>query len=395
MLVNWFSRREIIINLIGFHGEQKKMNKNDIVKLHYDILNIFIKTKPDLVHLMKSCDYGIGIDIPDNNHLEGDVWCHVLFSYNAMLSIPQFYDLNEEQIVMSCISILFHDIGKLYCRTIKNDKVHFYNQEKRSVIEIINNIEFIQYWYGLNDISLHRIIMIVSALNQYHLCSNFNNIFPFLNYDSYAFDIYKVVVTANQMGRISDNRSKDLDIYIDKFNVEDPTIVNENNVSVYLMVGAPSSGKDYVINSIFSQYEPIVISYNDISVREFTNYNKKLPVNLNDIDVYKFSRRWCSENKISLLSGLLKDINEAISNGHKTIIINNNNIDIESRKEILTALSFISNISIEACIVYSSIKSMIIRENKYDADYIKEIAYSFELPTMNEGFNNIHIVMND
>jgi predicted kinase len=374
--------------------------------IHSDIFELFISMKPEVVYTMKSCDHGINLHLPNPYHMEGDVWTHTCLSYNALLSIPEYYKLNSFQKSLACLAILCHDIGKPFSRKINEvNYCTFYNHESRSVIETISIVDFLNENYHLTAQLFYWLLLIINLHSEYwkENC-DLNKIYADLDYNDILLDVYKVITRADSLGQIT---SSSIGL---KSNIFDLTFEKPDNIiefddtkpTVYLMIGSPASGKDTIASNLLENVS--IVSYDKLRVelykQSFINENKLKDLSPNEL--YNNAWKWCNDKRIQLNDPMYGEIKDLLASG-RNVAISNTNMTNKSRKPHIERLrkEYGYTINIVACFVCVDIIDLWERdENRKDEDksvgekVITKMYYSFELPTFSEGYDNIILYLN-
>lgn len=115
-----------------------------MIKNSTNLIRYFYKEFPDFVKQMQNCDHNLSLDTPNNYHLEGSVFTHVMM---IMKQIQQASYLTDYDKYIYSVIALCHDLGKLEARQIKDGKVTFYNHDAISAfkaIDVLNRLGLYQ-----------------------------------------------------------------------------------------------------------------------------------------------------------------------------------------------------------------------------------------------------------
>lgn len=375
-------------------------------EIHSMIFELFVRKNPTAVYSMKSCEHGLNLNDPNPHHMEGDVWTHTCIAYQSLLHMDDYYSLSDDQKIFVCLTVLCHDLGKPFKRvTNDNNRHRFAGHEKRSVAEMINLIPFFRNDCGLKNDRIYEMMCVVSAHSEYWLGQSMQNVFDLLNYDEELLDLYKIVVSADKCGQIT-MRGFESKADIDNFNFNlygPDKFQGIRGINIYMLIGPPASGKDYLIDNSMSG-EVAKVSYDSIRVRLYLKDNPAMINNANKDEVYSMAWAWCNINKINLDIHMMNDIDDALKTGVSNIAISNTNMTTKGRVALIKKLrdNFCIPINVIASVVMCGIDELVERDNNRQSDdksvgkdVITRMFYNFEIPTLAEGFDGIIIADND
>jgi hypothetical protein len=378
------------------------MNKS-IEQIHSDIFHSFVTYLPDLVYLMKTSEHGINLHKPNPYHMEGDVWTHTCLVYQALLYVPQFHELPEQSQHMACMAALCHDLGKPYKRFVNEyNRPRFGGHEQRSVVEMMNVTDFLVSVHGYNDEMIYDLMAIVASHSVYWLSDSMQNVLPCLNYNPVSLDIYKVLSMADQMGQIRRETGEKKNIYEFEFDLTPPVSnrVVDPTKKVYITIGAPGSGKDYVLNMISDHIK--IVSYDQLRVELYKEEMGDVIKDLPSTELYSNARKWVIKKKVNLDPPMYKIIRDWVVSGVNYIGISNTNMTRKGRMHVVRKIrELCPEYTICYVFVFAHTEDLIMRDkNRKDVDKmvgeqaIYQILNNFELPIMDEGVDEIAICYN-
>lgn len=376
-----------------------------VEQLHSDIFKSFIMNNPDLVYLMKTSDHGVNIHKPNPYHMEGDVWTHTCLAYQALLYIPQFRELNDWAQRLVCMAVLCHDLGKPYRRFVNDsNRPRFSGHENRSVIEMMNLADYFVDVLDYTDEDIYYLMLIVASHSVYWLGKSMQEVVPQLNYSSELLDIYKVLAMADQMGQIrEDVTDGKKDIYSFEFDLTLPR--NDNNIipekTVYVTIGAPGAGKDYVLKNIINPNIKI-ISYDQLRVELYKEAHPGYNWNeLTSTKLYEDARNWVIKTRLNLDPRMYMQIRSQYLDGH-IIGVSNTNMTRKGRMRLVRKLrELCPDYSIVYVMVYAHVEDLIMRDKQREeidksigSAPIYQILNNFEVPILDEGVDAIMVHYN-
>lgn len=386
---------------------------DEVGKVHSDVFQVFVEYIPDVVYTLKNCDHGYNIHKPNDYHMEGDVWTHTCMAYQSLLYIPQFHELDEDQRFLTCVAVLCHDLGKPFKKFLNEyNRYRFGGHERRSVVELINILDLLVNVYNMSTKSIYDLMLVVSAHSEYWLRDSLQEVLPLLNYDMNLMDVYKVVATADQRGQLcKSTHAAKKDIYAMSLVDVERKEFDGSKQSVFIMIGPPASGKDYIIKTHMTE-DVKVLSFDKMRVDLYLNHlNIHNKLNMSGdayrlitppTQLYSEAWKWCNDTKKNFDSMLQESIIEELLYGH-SVAISNTNMTIKSRRKLITFLKSIKivDINIIGCLVYSDFYTLGERDNSRRSDdktvgeqVIRKMCNNFEVPTMDEGFDNIMTFLN-
>lgn len=355
-----------------------------------NLVTYFVDNYNDLFNKMIECDHGLDGRL-NPYHEEGSVWVHTEMVLEAV------QDKNDLDVL---VAALLHDIGKVYAREVKGDKVCFFGHAGVSTfyaIDIVEDIkknlsgfELIDVAKILNMINIHDIFFINKTnLSAKDLANKLSG---------YGAEFVRKLISlasADNNGRICKNRVDEIDFveYADEV-LERVIMLNlakkydesnyknfKDNVAI-VMVGLPYSGKSTHIQNMANSGDYVVISRDNIimSLANGDSYNKAW----NMVDQQKVNR--------------LLDVNlRSAVNHNKNLIVDMTNLSAKSRRGKINMLS--SDYSKNAWVFYVGMnelkRRMDIRKDKViNNDVILGMMKQYTIPMFDE-FDSISFLYGD
>ena len=176
--------------------------------------------------------------------------------------------------------------------------------------------------------------------------------------------------------------------------------MTETQTNIYLFCGVPGVGKDYIANKLFP--ENIILSYDQIRIEQFLKNNSNFK-SKNSNDLYNAAWNWCNKSKIDLGSILRNKIIHYATAGHN-ISICNTNISVKPRKKLINEIIQITskiNLVLHCYYIFSESETIFNRDNDRNEtdktvgrDVVQRFMINQELPTLNENFQTVEIIIN-
>lgn len=343
-------------------------------------------------------DYFSNKLIPDENHLEGDVWTHTCLVFSSFIKLMEYKYTIDVLDVYKCVSMLCHDLGKPFTRDDSGEKVTFYSHPFASIQPTVEFINYLKnrgyyigeypYYYILNPISNH-IDFLRSDYKKHILYSNYDISLLYINTNLCYHDSKGRITAKDKEGNI--NNIMNTIRYVSNSKYPQPHTKNYNCCFIFLC-GTPASGKNWYIDN----YLPNVpsVSYDDIRM---DIYYENFPSSGNKKEDYINAYKYCTHNKIDINSYLNKYIKDYIEDGHKTIVINNTNLTKKRRRSLINLLG--KNNYFKAIYIVRDENSIInSNKNREDKnlpdDVVNHFIYKQPIPTMEEGFDEIEFFDN-
>ncbi len=370
--------------------------------MHSNVFKVFLRTKPDVVYSLKSCDHGTNIHTPSPHHMEGDVWTHTCIAYQSLLSIDSFNKLVPIEQLFVCLAVLCHDLGKPFMRKLstKADHYHFANHAQRSVVEMTTICDMFKRFYFLSADDIYNIMLIVSAHTSYWSEKDPQVVFSLLNYDKDLFKLYKIVAQADEMGQIRMDGIESKGI--NDCNIDDSVTKLEDDTrpNVIIMMGCPACGKDTVAEKIVKDTNDDykIFSFDNVRINAYQKNHSDYKSTGNDL--YSAAWNWCNKVKLDLNKIMFNEIKLALNAG-KEIIISNTNMSIKARARLINSIRNLGDVNVICIYVYVDKFDLIDRDNSRKDDdksvgeeVIHRMYTSMQLPTLNEDIDRIIPIYN-
>lgn len=365
-----------------------------------DLIKEFQYYAPGLASAMRDCSHHYSPTHINPFHIEGDTWTHTCLAYNELRRLKLD---NPTMNLLAGITVLGHDIGKIYTRHSPSPgKIAMYNHAFASIqdtFEFVKHLDcqgyFINCELSLNQI-LHYVLTAIS--NHMDFLNNRKLNLEKCNFDPNLLSLSKILVYCDINGSI--NQDEEIQ--------EPPTTIygdsgwfisnSSCNSDIILFCGPPASGKDYLATEM-SIYSRDVISYDDIRVNM---YQEKYGIDEEKTynEQYNEAFHYCNEHKINLTPYLIKKIEKIVENGKQAIICNTN-LTRKSRRSI------INSIKNNKVLKYKTISAKYVlceREELYKRDELRsktvgnrvidKFIYNQQIPTRDEGFEEINFIAN-
>lgn len=374
--------------------------------MYVELLKEFQLWNPGLVKMMKECSHHFSPTDINPYHVEDDVWTHTLLAYNQLV--------NSEHYTINCLgmclatAVLCHDIGKVYTRHSPSPgKISMYNhafagiQDTYEFTHLMWNKGIYKYmelsdvlYYVLSLVSNHMDYMI-NPNNRNKLCNNRNKL---CNNNSDLKKMSDILLYCDKSGSFSTINDYSEDVKPKNYIFS--SLDNELG-DIILVCGPPASGKDTIAKEM--GYE--VVSLDKIRLEKyidsFTADSGVDTFDYKDKKFYKDAFEYCNKNKIDLNAPLLKKIKEVLDEG-KRVAVCNTHLTRKSRRSIINQLRQdrkYKNEKISALFLCCDRKTLYKRdEEREDKTVSKQIidkfVYNQQVPTINEGFDNIKFFYN-
>lgn len=385
---------------------------------YVELLKNFQEWNPEIVDMMRNCSHHFDSNNLNPYHAEGDVWSHTMMMYRDFLSnintindmfyciVNQYYHFPDDKVddLMDflAISILCHDIGKVYNRAVPNGqygKIAFYSHSFSSVQPTIDFISFLKnnkgidfsYYIGsiLNVISNHMDYFSLGERDRILLADNDIITFAIGEYLN-AFDIRNSIDSDMQFSIFPLPKDSIID-NIDYMEFKDFMVNPESKVyDIIVYCGCPGSGKDYIAE----MNNDIIHSFDQIRLNKYIEDGNSYLYKSNH-ELYNDAFVYCNENNINLMSILNDGIKDDLENDNIFIpAICNTSLTRKSRRSIA---SHFNKYSIK--IVYVVAPSHILHyrnENrsskKLDKLIMNRFMYNQQVPTMFDFKNTKNVV---
>ncbi len=380
------------------------------MKEYVNLLGYFQEWNPEIIEKMKNCSHHLDSQNKSPHHMEDTVWTHTILMYKDVL---ENYDLMADDFAeivgnfdwsfdytfeylfyFLTISILCHDIGKIYNRFSPNGqygKIAMYGHSYSSIQPVIDFLSFLEREKGIsftND-EIYIILNVISNHMDYYQLDVKNRV----KLANYNFDNFYLGEMLNAI-----DRRNSIDINLDFLQIQFINYENvlmhigfkyildkgkEPNPELILYCGVPGSGKDYLA----SNYVLPTFSYDDIRINEYLKENSEEKY-CNSHTLYKKAWEWCNEQKVNL-NTLLKENIDLFGEG----IICNVNLTRKARRSLCNLFK-----DYRIKIIYIGVKSDLLHyrnENrsskKLDRNIVNKFMFNQQIPSFFEGNNIVSI----
>jgi hypothetical protein len=386
--------------------------ENNIDYIISDTFEKFIHNFNDYVFEMLNCEHGFSY-IPHQYHLEGNVWTHTCMSYSHIKSVLENVKLDEHEIVLLCIIVLFHDIGKPTCYQddIEKKKRTFNQHDYRSMQIMLNNYKIIKSVFSVSDEDIIGMMLIIQSHTLYYQVNDINKVYALLNYRHDLIKLYTLLASVDARGQIRSNSSRsgkdDVDLLkeflkLDFNNIKKVDDKPSYKRNLYIISGCSGSGKDFVCKNHLSKKIDIVVSWDDIRVSLYLDNNEN-DINETYNELYHKAFAWCSEQKnINLLQETQQLVTKLYKNGYNNIAIANVSLTRKARKSLI-GIGKTNNANVHSVALLVE-KDKLVNRNMLRVSEVKgkkiekEIIYNmfdqYILPTHIEGFKSIKYIFN-
>ena len=109
----------------------------------YTLIQDFNHFSPELVEKMTKSDHSKGQGMMNPYHGEGSVWTHTMLTLQGVTHLLILYPKFEKDKLNFYFTMLCHDIGKIYTREEKNDRVSFFGHGDFSIQDTINFYKYL------------------------------------------------------------------------------------------------------------------------------------------------------------------------------------------------------------------------------------------------------------
>jgi len=342
----------------------------------YNILNKFVNEFGHLVTAMKNTNHHSS-DYFSPNHMEGDVWTHTMLCLNHFINFnkKEYVDKDIEKSII--FAILCHDIGKIFTRGNKENKVTFYNHPSMS---IKNTIEIL---YAFKDIfdNFENVCNLVlpSVENHINLYNQSKNKHMYFNNNPDLYHVSNTLAICDAHGSICLNKKYDPV----PFKLSLP---EKHERNVYIFCGAPGSGKDYLAEKMGLP----IVSFDKERVKIYQEKNDVS--NLSEKDIYKNSFKYCNDNKVDLIKCMKKTV-KSIEGDY---CVCNTNMNAKARRTLINQLG---KANYHCKYVIADNDTLHNRDLQRDSKtvgwtVILRMIKTQEIPSMKEGFASVNIVCN-
>ena len=347
----------------------------------------FIKTEPEKYQEMLESNHAVDIHQPNIFHCEGTCWAHVMMVMTWIEAQKEKY--SDEDYIVLITSALLHDTGKPNCQETMpaNDtkpiRNSFKGHEGVSTFFSVGVLKKLQAEFPeiYTTEIIEKIIKVVSLHGTY------------IDETSDILFLRDEFRKADKNGAI---RLVDEGMYAqyEKRKFLKPT-TTENNKNLFVLIGLPNSGKCSLRNEFVRSFPEASIVSRDDLLEEF--YKRKTGAITDYNTMYKFLH----EDKL-LLKEFTKEFEDYLNKLAKTsdnIIVDMTQLSLSSRRKMLNHFPKHN----KKAIVIMTDNDELFRRNeqrfqetkKYISEkVIENMMTSFTFPVLEEGFDNIELIIN-
>ena len=347
----------------------------------------FIKTEPEKYQEMLESNHAVDIHQPNIFHCEGTCWAHVMMVMTWIEAQIEKY--SDEDYIVLITSALLHDTGKPNCQETMpaNDtkpiRNSFKGHEGVSTFFSVGVLKKLQAEFPeiYTTEIIEKIIKVVSLHGTY------------IDETSDILFLRDEFRKADKNGAI---RLVDEGMYAqyEKRKFLKPT-TTENNKNLFVLIGLPNSGKSSLRNAFVQSFPEASIVSRDDLLEEF--YKRKTGAITDYNTMYKFLH----EDKV-LLKEFTKEFEDYLNKLAKTsdnIIVDMTQLSLSSRRKMLNHFPKHN----KKAIVIMTDNDELFRRNeqrfqetkKYISEkVIENMMTSFTFPVLEEGFDNIELIIN-
>lgn len=360
------------------------------MEINKDILvNWFIKNEKKIYLDMFNCSHAIDNREPMKYHMEGTVWTHTLM---VVTYIETFFEFNKNfesfnEIYLSVLTAgLLHDIGKPYTKEklkateTKPERYMFKGHEGLSTFLVIGVLKKLKQDFPnlYTDDIIDNIIQIIS-LHGVSVESTKKDLLLMRN----------IFRNADKKGAIRDSNENIMSQYPDRKYLKRKTL--DDDKKLIMFVGTPNSGKStlrekFPEHTIISRDDYLSIFYTEEFGEHSLKYN----------EVYK---KIHSDDKLKKkFDNVFNTYCSKISKNSNKVIIDLTMLSLSSRRKMLSKFP---KFRASAYVILTDINSLIKREKerrkigkKIHTKVYKTFFKNFTIPTNEEGFDEIKIIIN-
>lgn len=363
-----------------------------------DLFREFQLYSPGLVNKMRNCSHNYSSCDINPYHMEEDVWSHTCLSFNELLKLKIG---NEKIKTLSGLSVICHDIGKIYTRFSPSPgKIAMYGHAFASIQDTIDFIKYLdnKNYFDNLDLSISEILYYVLTSIGNHMdfmVKNPSKRFSLSNSDHQLFNISNILLHCDINGSIAykDNDNNFPPVFDSSEDFKNHDSI-DNNSRILLFCGPPACGKDTIAKDL--GYD--IISYDDLRIEI---YLENVGVN-SDIknynDLYGEAFKYCNKNKINFNPYLINKIKEKLNNN--SVAICNTNLTRRLRKTIINSIKTDNELKDESisalflCTDKQTIYKRDIERNKtVGKEVIDKFIYNQQIPSKEEGIDYINFYL--
>ena len=347
----------------------------------------FIKTEPEKYQEMLESNHAVDIHQPNIFHCEGTCWAHVMMVMTWIEAQKEKY--SDEDYIVLITSALLHDTGKPNCRETMpaNDtkpiRNSFKGHEGVSTFFSVGVLKKLQAEFPeiYTTEIIEKIIKVVSLHGTY------------IDETSDILFLRDEFRKADKNGAI---RLVDEGMYAqyEKRKFLKPT-TTENNKNLFVLIGLPNSGKSSLRNAFVRSFPEASIVSRDDLLEEF--YKRKTGVITDYNTMYKFLH----EDKL-LLKEFTKEFEDYLNKLAKTsdnIIVDMTQLSLSSRRKMIN--HFPKHNKKAIVIMTDNVELFRRNEQRFQETkkfisekVIENMMTSFTFPVLEEGFDNIELIIN-
>ena len=347
----------------------------------------FIKTEPEKYQEMLESNHAVDIHQPNIFHCEGTCWAHVMMVMTWIEAQKEKY--SDEDYIVLITSALLHDTGKPNCQETMpaNDtkpiRNSFKGHEGVSTFFSVGVLKKLQAEFPeiYTTEIIEKIIKVVSLHGTY------------IDETSDILFLRDEFRKADKNGAI---RLVDEGMYAqyEKRKFLKPT-TTENNKNLFVLIGLPNSGKSSLRNTFVRSFPEASIVSRDDLLEEF--YKRKTGAITDYNTMYKFLH----EDKL-LLKEFTKEFEDYLNKLAKTsdnIIVDMTQLSLSSRRKMLN--HFPKHNKKAIVIMTDNVELFRRNEQRFQETkkfisekVIENMMTSFTFPVLEEGFDNIELIIN-
>jgi predicted kinase len=367
----------------------------------YRLIEDFQKWGPVLVSDMRHCFHNYSAYIINPFHKENDVWSHTCLAYNQLLQLP-ITDPNLK--LLSGISVLCHDVGKVYTRKVdeNHNKIKMFNHAFASIqhtIDFIKDLSLLGYFKNIDiDIVYYYVLTAVSNHMDWMYSKDNELIY---NKDPNLRILTNILEYCDKTGSICPTNNASQLIKPSSQFIDEKLYPNPDNVlnsDIIFMCGPPASGKDTIVEQ--RKLNIAKVSFDDIRVQQYKDNNAVDP-DWSFHELYKASFHFCNDKKINLNNLMIKQIQEYFNSGYDKVCICNTNLTRKLRRGTINSIKSISSLrdktigAMFLCVECGKLHYRdMSRDKSVGVEVINKFCYNQQIPTMKEGIDHIWFMSN-
>lgn len=364
------------------------------------LVSWFIANYPQYYKDMFSSNHCVELDKPNIFHAEGTVWTHTMMVMTWIMARHSLNnDVETEQkndtYTILLTSALLHDLGKPVCEEINEPtetkplRNSFKGHEGVSVMLCIGVLKHLQKDFPeyYTDEVIEYIIKVVGT-HGVALDGEDN--------DPYLYSLRNSFRIADKRGAI---RQVDEDIFSQYSKRKFAQRVNpQPDKEIVFMVGLPCSGKSTLIKEECCQHDEYVILSRDNALLEFYEFTLKKPEgDLQYSDVYKYIHN--DETLKTDFEKYFEDKIRMYSQNIDKVIVDMTMMPMSSRRKMMNKFPKHKRKAVVVMTDWETIQKRNLERFELESKNIPEsvflnMAKSFTYPVLEEGFEDIKLVIN-